>query len=153
MGKTEKWTPAVPIRKYDNIMSSGARERGESGFIPSFEKVSQKIWPQFWVEWRGIFLQDKVDNMKYIMSFEYLRIWIKERDAYNREIYSKMETDSDSKGIKRRFVQRYTKRRDTGLVLPPITSKMLVKWYKNKQGGALMSKTFKNLSPKCDELE
>lgn len=71
-------------------------------------------------------MQDKVDNMKYIMSFEYLRIWMKERDAYDREIYSKMETESDSKGIKRRFVQRYAKIRDTGLVLPPITLKMLV---------------------------
>lgn len=33
------WTMAAPIKKPDNIMSSKAAERGEKGFVPSYEKV------------------------------------------------------------------------------------------------------------------
>lgn len=34
------WSPAAPVRPRDNIVSSQAKEKGETGFIPTYEKVS-----------------------------------------------------------------------------------------------------------------
>lgn len=33
------WTPAVPLKRPDSIISSEARQEGQKGFIPSYEKV------------------------------------------------------------------------------------------------------------------
>ncbi|KAF2898973.1 hypothetical protein ILUMI_07200 [Ignelater luminosus] len=106
-----KWTPAVPLRRPDNIISSKVRENGEKGFIPSYEN------------------EPKI-NMNFIMSHEYLRIWLKERTVYEIDTYSKQDVEAGAGDIKRRFVQRYmSKSRNKGKerILPPIKLKRFAK--------------------------
>nr|CAI5856609.1 unnamed protein product [Callosobruchus analis] len=81
------WTPAVPIKRTDNIVSSKAREQNNAGFKPSFEK-------------------DKGENMWLVMSNGYYAQWFKERAVYERNTYYKWETIKQEKKVKRRFVQR-----------------------------------------------
>lgn len=104
-----KWTPTVPSRRPDCIISSKARENGETGFIPSYER-------------------DRHVNMSYIMSNEYLRIWIKERTTYEIDTYSKYEVESGASDIKRRIIQRdMTKPNPNIRIMPIITLRMFRK--------------------------
>ncbi|CAG9764614.1 unnamed protein product [Ceutorhynchus assimilis] len=87
MHKSIKWSPAKPQKRPDNIISSKARESGNSGFKPSY-------------------LVEKRENMKFIMSNEYMRIWFDERKRYETETYSREQIIKEESKIKRRFVQR-----------------------------------------------
>lgn len=116
-----KWVPAMPIVKQDNVISSRAREAGEIGFKPTYEKAY--IFFDFLNMLLNVRFQDE-ENMYFILSNEYLRMWQNERTDYEREVYSKQDTESDSKMIKRRFVQRFVKYPDKGIYLPPLTLKM-----------------------------
>ncbi|KAB0797940.1 hypothetical protein PPYR_08933 [Photinus pyralis] len=87
-----KWTPATPVRRTDCIISSKARENNEIGFIPSYEK-------------------EPTENMYFILSHEYFRIWLKERSQYELDTYSKLEVEAGGSDIKRRYVQRYIRPR------------------------------------------
>lgn len=64
--------------------------------------------------------------MNFIMSHEYLRIWLKERTVYEIDTYSKQDVEAGAGDIKRRFVQRnMNKSRNKGKerILPPIKIK------------------------------
>ncbi|VEN43996.1 unnamed protein product [Callosobruchus maculatus] len=81
------WTPAAPIKRADNIVSSKAREQNNAGFKPTFEKA-------------------KGEDMWLVMSNGYYAQWFKERAVYERNTYYKWETIKQEKKVKRRFVQR-----------------------------------------------
>ncbi|KAL1513308.1 hypothetical protein ABEB36_002730 [Hypothenemus hampei] len=88
MQKALKWSPAQPHKKSDNIISSTARETGDLiGFIPSY-------------------LKEPIEDMRFIMSNEYMRKWFKEREIYEKNTYSKIEIIKGESKIKRRYVQR-----------------------------------------------
>lgn len=110
----------MPIVKQDNLVSSRAREAGEIGFKPTYEKAHFFLFSKHVLHVR---FQDE-ENMYFILSNEYLRMWQNERSDYEREVYSKQDTESDSKTIKRRFVQHFVKYPDKGIYLPPLTLKM-----------------------------
>nr|CAH7718364.1 unnamed protein product [Callosobruchus chinensis] len=81
------WTPVVPIKRADNIVSSQAKEQNNAGFKPSFEKA-------------------KGEDMWLVMSNGYYAQWFKERAVYERNTYYKWEIIKQEKKVKRRFVQR-----------------------------------------------
>ncbi|XP_030768268.1 uncharacterized protein LOC115891830 [Sitophilus oryzae] len=87
MQKSLKWSPAQPFKKSDNIISSKAREKGDYGFAPSY-------------------LLEPRENMIFLMSNEYMRMWFNERGKYEKDTYSKEEIIKEESKIKRRFVQR-----------------------------------------------
>ncbi|KAK4880365.1 hypothetical protein RN001_008511 [Aquatica leii] len=100
-----KWIKAEALRRPDGIISSKCRENNEHGFTPTYER-------------------EKRENMNFIMSNEYMRIWLKERKIYEIDTYSKYEVESDAGDIKRRFVQRFMKPKPTSIrVMPIITLK------------------------------
>lgn len=57
------------------------------------------------------------------MSNEYMRMWFKERGAYEKEIYIKKDTQAEESKIKRRYVQRYMTRKPPEKKLPIIKLK------------------------------
>ncbi|CAH1099271.1 unnamed protein product [Psylliodes chrysocephalus] len=85
-----RWTPNPPIVKEDNIMSSVARERNIWGFLPTYE------------------VQDHPICMNFIMTGEYQRIWLKERDAFQKDTYTKKrEILTTDNNFRRKFVQKF----------------------------------------------
>ncbi|XP_076255106.1 uncharacterized protein LOC143193053 [Rhynchophorus ferrugineus] len=87
MQKTLKWSPAQPLKRADNIISSKARETGDFGFTPTY-------------------LSEPKEDMHFLMSNEYMRIWFRERAKYEKGTYSKEAIIKEESKIKRRFVQR-----------------------------------------------
>ncbi|XP_044266399.1 uncharacterized protein LOC123012505 [Tribolium madens] len=87
MKSTLKWKRASTIYPTDHIISSKAREVGTWGFKPQYENVKQV-------------------NFRFLMSNEYMRLWFKERDLYQKENYSKQEKAQNESSLKRGFVQR-----------------------------------------------
>lgn len=90
-----KWSPAVPKRRPDNIISSGALEKGFLGFKPTYENNQQY-------------------HMGLLLSMEYMKMWFKERAVYEKYAYTREETIKQENKIKRRNIQRMmTYRRPT----------------------------------------
>ncbi|EFA03536.1 hypothetical protein TcasGA2_TC013539 [Tribolium castaneum] len=87
MKSTLKWKRATAIYPTDHIISSKAREVGTWGFKPQYENVTNV-------------------NFRFLMSNEYMRLWFKERDLYQKENYSKQEKAQNESSLKRGFVQR-----------------------------------------------
>ncbi|CAG9865375.1 unnamed protein product [Phyllotreta striolata] len=93
-----RWTPNLPIVKDDNIISSTAREKNNFGFMPTYEVHNHPI------------------NMYYLMTGEYQRIWLTERDAFAKAVYSAPARlfDTSDNNFRRKFVQRlFTYRKPT----------------------------------------
>ncbi|XP_018325503.1 uncharacterized protein LOC108737262 [Agrilus planipennis] len=82
-----KFTRVMPIKRPDCIMSSAARESGNYGFIPSYEK-------------------DVRICTGFVMTNEYLRMWMRERAIYEKDVYSSLEAEKDKGRIRRRYVLR-----------------------------------------------
>ncbi|KAK4880341.1 hypothetical protein RN001_008487 [Aquatica leii] len=99
MKKGAKWAASEPSRRQDSIISSKARENNQSAFVPSYEKDPE--------------------NMNFLMTNEYLRIWLKQRTVYELDFYSKSEADG-VREFKRRFVQRIMKPKPTSIRVLPI---------------------------------
>ncbi|CAH1369309.1 unnamed protein product [Tenebrio molitor] len=87
MKNTLKWKPASIVYPTDHLISSKAREVGAWGFKPQYESA-------------------KHVNMRFLMSNEYMRLWFKERELYQKENYSKQEKARNEAHLKRGFVQR-----------------------------------------------
>ncbi|KAL3281177.1 hypothetical protein HHI36_004395 [Cryptolaemus montrouzieri] len=100
-----KWTRAAPLRRPDYIKSSIFTERGEIGFTPSYDHGRP--------------------NLGCLLNFEYMRMWFKERDQYQKDTYTKQDTKNSEAFVKRRFVQRYIRHVDRQKILPIATSKRL----------------------------
>ncbi|KAJ8934189.1 hypothetical protein NQ314_013506 [Rhamnusium bicolor] len=79
-----KWSPATPIRTPDNLISSGAREKKQLGFIPTYEN-------------------ETCQQMEFIMSNEYMRMWFKERSKYEKDTYTREQIIKEESRIKRRI--------------------------------------------------
>ncbi|XP_023020070.1 uncharacterized protein [Leptinotarsa decemlineata] len=82
-----KWSPATPVKKQDNIISSKAREKNLLGFKPSYENEPR-------------------EHMGLLMSNEYMRRWFTERAAFEKDTYTREKIIKEENKIKRRFVQR-----------------------------------------------
>ncbi|KAJ8921006.1 hypothetical protein NQ315_015802 [Exocentrus adspersus] len=80
-----KWSPAVPIRKPDNLISSHAKSH--VSFKPSYEN-------------------DPKENMNFLMSNEYMRMWFQEKGGYDKDTYTREQIIKDESKIKRRIIQR-----------------------------------------------
>lgn len=70
MMSTGKWTPQGPIRPQNCIDSSFAALKHNFGFRPQYE-------------------YEKKVHIGYLLSFEYQRMWLKEREIYEKEFYAK----------------------------------------------------------------
>ncbi|XP_044751788.1 uncharacterized protein LOC123311768 [Coccinella septempunctata] len=104
-----KWTRAVPLRRPDYIKSSVFTERGEVGFTPTYDHGRP--------------------NLGCLLNYEYMRMWFKERDQYQKDTYTKQDKKADS-FVKRRHVQRYTRHTEKQKILPIVT----IKKFQNVQG-------------------
>ncbi|CAH0550959.1 unnamed protein product [Brassicogethes aeneus] len=71
----DKWQPTGPIRPPDCIISSKARDKNNFGFKPLYE-------------------YEKKPHMNYLISFEYQRMWFKDRKEYEKKMYAKPEAKS-----------------------------------------------------------
>ncbi|XP_028129683.1 uncharacterized protein LOC114325744 [Diabrotica virgifera virgifera] len=91
-----KWSPALPIRRADNIISSKAREKGLLGFKPSYEVKGEPVC------------------MGFLMSNEYMRMWFKQRAEFEKDTYTREEIIKSESKIHRRFVQRMMTYRNPG---------------------------------------
>ncbi|KAG5892979.1 hypothetical protein JTB14_015023 [Gonioctena quinquepunctata] len=120
-----KWSPAVPMKRPDNIISSKAREKNLLGFKPSYENEPK-------------------EHMQLLMSNEYSRKWFAERAAYEKDTYtrekiSKKKTKSNEENIEKR-------RSPAGLPSSPNYEKM-----KYKPQCFLVRKANKSAKPGQDE--
>ncbi|XP_019866923.1 uncharacterized protein LOC109595927 isoform X1 [Aethina tumida] len=76
MMSTGKWTPQGPIRPQNCIDSSFAALKHNFGFRPQYE-------------------YEKKVHIGYLLSFEYQRMWLKEREIYEKEFYAKPAPKGD----------------------------------------------------------
>ncbi|KAK5646761.1 hypothetical protein RI129_005225 [Pyrocoelia pectoralis] len=59
--------------------------------------------------------------MYFILSYEYLRIWLKERSQYELDTFSKLEVEGGGSDVRRRYVQRQMRPKPGQIKkLPPI---------------------------------
>ncbi|XP_018574940.1 uncharacterized protein LOC108913800 [Anoplophora glabripennis] len=77
-----KWSPTLAIHKPDNIVSSHAKP----AFKPSYE--------------------NEAENMNFIMSNEYMRMWFKEKQLHEKDTYARDQIIKKERKIKRRMIQR-----------------------------------------------
>ncbi|KAF5282575.1 hypothetical protein FQA39_LY04982 [Lamprigera yunnana] len=104
--RKERWELAKSARRPDTIISSLATKRKQNGFTPTYLK--------------------EPNNMYFMLSNEYTRMWLKERGIYEETAYLKYEVEGNWTGMERRYVQHYSKpnKRFTR-VMPIITLKRL----------------------------
>ncbi|KAK9879725.1 hypothetical protein WA026_006785 [Henosepilachna vigintioctopunctata] len=98
-----KWTRTLPLRRPDYIKSSVFTERGEMGFVPTYDHGRP--------------------NLGCLLNYEYFRMWFKERDLYQKDTYTKQNTKNKDKFFTRRFVQRYINHVDKQKLIPMMTMK------------------------------
>ncbi|XP_049817914.1 uncharacterized protein LOC109595927 isoform X2 [Aethina tumida] len=128
MMSTGKWTPQGPIRPQNCIDSSFAALKHNFGFRPQYE-------------------YEKKVHIGYLLSFEYQRMWLKEREIYEKEFYAKPAPKASGFSARRLLKRGYIQKLMT-YKKPTKSAKQDLMLKKHVSGGDLVHTDMK-YKPRC----